>query len=113
MSYSVLGVDSSYHIRTNMSLRRRIILDLIVHNIHKEEVFFSLLYTTRKAIDLFKVKVALRFRELVTNVLLSSNLCSHPLMSKSPGEITPSYILNTRAFGSHLLGGLFTLQFFL
>jgi hypothetical protein len=27
-----------------------------------------------------------------------------------PGEITPSYILHTRAFGTYLLGGLFTLQ---
>jgi hypothetical protein len=26
------------------------------------------------------------------------------------GEITPSYILHTRAFGTYLLGGLFTLQ---
>jgi hypothetical protein len=25
-------------------------------------------------------------------------------------EITPSYILHTRAFGTYLLGGLFTLQ---
>ena len=28
----------------------------------------------------------------------------------NPGEITPSYILHTRAFGTYLLGGLFTLQ---
>jgi hypothetical protein len=27
-----------------------------------------------------------------------------------PGEITPSYILHTRAFGTYLLGGVFTLQ---
>jgi hypothetical protein len=27
-----------------------------------------------------------------------------------PEEITPSYILHTRAFGTYLLGGLFTLQ---
>jgi len=27
-----------------------------------------------------------------------------------PGEITPSYILHTRAFGTYLLGMLFTLQ---
>jgi hypothetical protein len=26
------------------------------------------------------------------------------------GEITPSYILHTRAFGTYLFGGLFTLQ---
>jgi hypothetical protein len=26
------------------------------------------------------------------------------------GEITPSYILHTHAFGTYLLGGLFTLQ---
>jgi hypothetical protein len=26
------------------------------------------------------------------------------------GEFTPSYILHTRAFGTYLLGGLFTLQ---
>jgi hypothetical protein len=30
--------------------------------------------------------------------------------SSQPGEITPSYILHTRAFGTYLLGGLFTLQ---
>jgi hypothetical protein len=28
----------------------------------------------------------------------------------NPGEITPSYILHTRAYGTYLLGGLFTLQ---
>ena len=28
----------------------------------------------------------------------------------SLGEFTPSYILHTRAFGTYLLGGLFTLQ---
>jgi hypothetical protein len=28
----------------------------------------------------------------------------------TPGEITPSYILHTRAFRTYLLGGLFTLQ---
>ena len=28
----------------------------------------------------------------------------------APGEITPSYILHTRAFGTYLLGGLFPLQ---
>jgi hypothetical protein len=27
-----------------------------------------------------------------------------------PGEITPSYILHTRAFGTYLLGGLFTFE---
>ena len=26
------------------------------------------------------------------------------------GEFTPSYILHTRAFGTYLLGGVFTLQ---
>ena len=26
------------------------------------------------------------------------------------GEFTPSYVLHTRAFGTYLLGGLFTLQ---
>jgi hypothetical protein len=29
---------------------------------------------------------------------------------RPPGEITPSYILHTRAFGTYLLGGLFTLH---
>jgi hypothetical protein len=37
----------------------------------------------------------------------------HNNVSWEPGEITPSYILHTRAFGTYLLGGLFTLQFFL
>jgi hypothetical protein len=32
------------------------------------------------------------------------------LMITIPGEITPSYMLHTRAFGTYLLGGLFTLQ---
>ena len=31
-------------------------------------------------------------------------------MGSVPGEITSSYILHTRAFGTYLLGGLFTLQ---
>ena len=29
---------------------------------------------------------------------------------QSLGEFTPSYILHTRAFGTYLLGGVFTLQ---
>jgi hypothetical protein len=32
------------------------------------------------------------------------------VMHTTPGEITPSYVLHTRAFGTYLLGGLFTLQ---
>jgi len=32
------------------------------------------------------------------------------LLNILPGEITPSYILHTRAFRTYLLGGLFTLQ---
>jgi hypothetical protein len=32
------------------------------------------------------------------------------LSNEEPGEITPSYILHTRAFGTYLLEGLFTLQ---
>jgi hypothetical protein len=32
------------------------------------------------------------------------------LPSLGLGEITPSYILHTRAFGTYLLGGLFALQ---
>jgi hypothetical protein len=40
-----------------------------------------------------------------TQLLLIAGLIS------SPGEITPSYILHTRAFGTYLLGGgVFTLQ---
>jgi hypothetical protein len=31
-------------------------------------------------------------------------------MLKELGELTPSYILHTRAFGTYLLRGLFTLQ---
>jgi hypothetical protein len=33
-----------------------------------------------------------------------------PFVEYKPGEITPSYIMRTRAFGTYLLGGLITLQ---
>ena len=39
------GVNSSCHIRTNMSIRRDIICNIGVHSIHKEEVLhFSIIY---------------------------------------------------------------------
>ena len=48
-----LGVDSSYDVQTNMSLR-----GISIHSTHKGEVYlFSLVCTTKKAIKIYEVKV--------------------------------------------------------
>ena len=84
------GVDFTYHVWTNMSVRRVIIWGISVHSIHKEEVLFlSLVCTCKKAsINKFEVYVdvqngALRFRgkHLTIDVLVSSNSCCHPFLS--------------------------------
>ena len=50
------GVDSSYHVRINMSVRRGIIGGITIHIIHKEEVkFLSSVYI--EAIEYFEAKV--------------------------------------------------------
>jgi hypothetical protein len=41
---------------------------------------------------------------------IKNHKCSITMAHSGPGEITPSYILHTHAFGTYLLGGLFTLQ---
>jgi hypothetical protein len=43
-----LGVDSSYHVRTNVSVRRGIIWDISVHNIHKGVALFFFGVTFKK-----------------------------------------------------------------
>jgi hypothetical protein len=44
------GVDSSYHIRTNMSVERGIIGGISIHSTYKGEVYFSSVCTFKKAI---------------------------------------------------------------
>ena len=70
------GVDSSCHVRTNVSLRMDIIWGINVRSIHNGEVLpFSIMYI-QKGYQEFEVKVdeqrgALRFVEKHDNVFLS------------------------------------------
>ena len=42
------GVDNSYHVRTNVSIRSGIVWGISVHIVHKGQVFiFSIVYTWR------------------------------------------------------------------
>ena len=72
------GLDSSYHIQTNVTIRRGIISSISVHNIHEREViFFFVVCTFEKTIKNVEVKVdvqkgALGFRENFDNRYVSS-----------------------------------------
>ena len=71
------GVDCSYHIQTNVSLRRSIVQGIIVHNICMRERYYCFLVCTyEKAINIVEVKIdvqkrALRFREKTNNRCVS------------------------------------------
>jgi hypothetical protein len=65
-----LGVDSSYHICTNVSVRKGILFEALVYVLHlRERYYFSLVCIFKKVIILFfEVKVdvqkgVVRFRE--------------------------------------------------
>ena len=68
------GVDSSYCVRINVSVERGIIWSTSVHDIHKGDVSFSLVYTFKVCIrENFGVSVvvqkkALRFRDQYDNI---------------------------------------------
>ena len=54
------GVDSSYYIQTNMSVRR-VLFEASVHIVYiRERDTFSLVCTSKKAINFFEVKVNVR-----------------------------------------------------
>jgi hypothetical protein len=49
-------------------------------------------------------------RDSINTITTKNILRPQQAFIKYLGEFTPSYILHTRAFGTYLLGGLFTLQ---
>ena len=72
-------MDSSYHVQTNVNIKRVIVQNTCVHSIHKREVlYFSSVYISH-AMKNFIVKVdvqkeILRFREKLTLVVLFSSI---------------------------------------
>ena len=46
-----------HHVRTNVSIRRNILRRINVHNTPKGEIFFSLVCTSKKAFENFKVEI--------------------------------------------------------
>ena len=96
------GVDSSYHIWTNMSIERGVLWDIIVHSIHVKErysFFYSVYiqqgyYYFELNIDVQKGTYVLE-KWLTINVLVSSTLCFHPLLSygNSPQSLSYPFLL--------------------
>ena len=54
------GMDSSYYIWTNVSVRRYIIWGISVRNVHRERYCFSLVCSFKKVIKNFEVKVGVQ-----------------------------------------------------
>ena len=93
------GLDSSYHIRTNMSVRMGVIWGTSIHKIHKGEVLvFSSVYLKRLLRN-FEIKKGAQMGPsclvniLRIDVLVSSNPLSLLLTYANKSSMTPSSIL--------------------
>ena len=70
------GVDSSYHMQTNMGVRKGNVWGISVHSINKGEVLFVFVMNIWRGYSFFTLKVdvlkgALRFRELIDTTCVS------------------------------------------